>query len=72
MRLRFSHHAWARMREQGVTREMVETVLSGPATHIAGDTADEYEAIVSDRLLHVVLSAGSQPAIVITVYWVAG
>ena len=50
MRLRFSHHAWARMREQGVTREMVETVLSGPATHIAGDTADEYEAIVSGRL----------------------
>ena len=71
MRLRFSHHARERMGEQGITREMVGRVLAGHEKRFEGDTANEYEAVVNGRLLHVVISASSQPAIVITVYWIA-
>jgi len=58
------------MGEQGITREMVETVLASPGRWFEGDTAHEYESTVKGRLLHVVLSVGPRPGIVITVYWV--
>ena len=68
-RLRFSCHALKRMGEQGITQEMVETVLAC-GRWFEGDTANEYEATVRGRLIHVTLSAGPRPGIVITVYWV--
>ena len=70
-RLRFSHHALKRMGEQGVTREVVEIVLARPGSLFEGDTADEYEATVKGRRLHVVLSVGPRPGVVITVCWLA-
>ena len=71
MQVRYSHHARERMTEQGIAQTMVDTVLAVPEHRTLGDTAHEYRAPVGDRLLHGVLSASREPAIVITVYWVA-
>ena len=71
MQVRYSHHARERMAEQGIAQNMVEAVLEAPEQRIVGNTAHEYRAAVGDRLLHVVISAGPEPASVITVYWVA-
>ena len=68
-RLRYSYHAKERMMEQGITRQMVETALSVPGTAIKGATADEYDALVGDRMMRVVVAR--QRNLVITVYWVA-
>ena len=68
-RLRYSHHAAERMVEQGITRQMVETVLSAPGTVIEGETADEYNARVGDRIMRIVVAR--ERNLVITVYWVA-
>ena len=70
MELRYSHHASQRMDEQGITRAMVEAVVSTPAPTMEGDTADEYEAAVDGRPLRVVLTAGLEPRLVITTYWI--
>ena len=70
MRLRYSHHADERMGEQGITREMVDAVLASPTVTVEGDTANEYEAVVTSRPMRVVLTAGREPRLVITVYWV--
>ena len=59
------------MAEQGIGRLMVDAVPAAPEHCALGDTAHEYRAVVGNRLLHVVLSASREPAIVITVYWVA-
>ena len=67
-RLRYSHHAAERMMEQGITREMVEAVLSAPGTTIRGDTADEYDAPMGDRIMRIVIAR--ERNLVITVYWV--
>ena len=71
MQPRYSQHATERMTEQGITREMVAAVLASPATSIEGETANEYEAAVGGRLMHVVLASDPESTIVITVYWVA-
>ena len=68
-RLRYSHDAEERMVEQGITRQMVETVLSAPGTVIEGETADEYNARVGDRIMRIVVAR--ERHLVITVYWVA-
>ena len=59
------------MGEQGITQEMVVTVLARPGRWFEGDTANEYEAVVKGRRLHVVVSVDPLQGIVITVYWVA-
>ena len=71
MQPRYSQHATERMTEQGITRAMVEAVLASPATSIEGATANEYEAAVGGRPMHVVLASDPESPIVITVYWVA-
>lgn len=71
MQLLYSHHARRRMAEQGIAQKMVDAVLAAPELRTVGNTAHEYRAVVGDRPLHVVLSASREPAIVITVYWVA-
>ena len=71
MQVRYSHHARERMAEQGIAQKMVDAVLAAPEHRALGDTAHEFRAVVGDRLLHVVLSSSREPAIVITVYWVA-
>ena len=71
MQVRYSHHARERMAEQGIAQKMVDAVLAAPEHRALGDTAHEFRAVVGDRLLHVVLFASREPAIVITVYWVA-
>jgi hypothetical protein len=58
------------MDEQGITRAMVEAVVSAPVPTVRGDTADEYRAAVDGRPLRVVLTAGSDPRLVITAYWI--
>ena len=58
------------MAEQGITQENVETPLARPGRWFEEDTAREYEATVKGRRLHIVLSVGPRPVIVITVYWV--
>lgn len=68
-RLRYSHHAAERMVEQGITRQMVEAVLAAPRAVIAGETADEYDAPVGDRMMRIVVAR--ERNLVITVYWVA-
>lgn len=68
-RLRYSHHAAERMVEQGITRQMVETVLAAPRAVIAGETADEYDSPVGDRMMRIVVAR--ERNLVVTVYWVA-
>ena len=59
------------MVEQGITRQMVETVLAAPETVIRGDTADEYDAPVGSRQMRIVVARHRDPALVITVYWIS-
>jgi len=59
------------MAEQGITRQMVETVVAAPETVISGDTADEYDAHVGSRKMRIVVSRHRDPALVITVYWMS-
>ena len=68
-RPRYSHHAAERMVEQGITRQMVEAVLAAPRAVIAGETADEYDSPVGDRMMRIVVAR--ERNLVITVYWVA-
>ena len=59
------------MAEQGITRQMVETVVAAPETVIRGNTADEYEAQVGSRKMRIVVARHRDPALVITAYWIS-
>ena len=68
MLLRYSRHAEERTAEQGITRQMVETVVAAPETVIRGDTADEYGAQVGSRKMRIIVARHRDPALVVTVY----
>lgn len=68
MRFVYSRHARTRLRQRGVTRRMVERVLTAPDRFVEGDTADAYTATVDGVLLRVYLARGTEPRVVITAY----
>ena len=68
MRFAYTGHARLRMEERGISAEMVEHVLTAPASLVEGATADVYTAFLDGVFVGVVLARGMDPRLVITAF----
>ncbi len=66
--IRFTSHALDKMEEREITPDEVAAVVASPRAVTTGETAVEYDGVVSGRALHVIVVRDSEPPLVITAW----
>lgn len=67
-RPRFTNHATEQLEEREISREEVAAVIDAPLRVTIGATAVEYDGVVGNCELHIVVVRGSDPPLVITLW----
>ena len=67
---RYTAHARRKVAERGITPEMVSATIAASGRRTVGRTAVEYDGIIDDRPIRVVVVKDSDPPLVITAHWI--